>query len=135
MEKIKHFLSSQKGKNILTVLILILVGLGSFSLGRMSKGSYEAKLSPQYSSEMAQKAVSEVNSANTGQTSQKGVSGVSASSGASVPAGKNFFASSRGTKYYPVGCPAGQNLKPDNRVYFTTGEEAQKAGYTLSSSC
>ena len=41
MEKIKlflkDFLESEKGKDILVIIIIILVGLGSFELGRLSK--------------------------------------------------------------------------------------------------
>ncbi|MFZ2072804.1 MAG: hypothetical protein WA101_01970 [Minisyncoccia bacterium] len=37
MEKIKHFFESEQGKDILIVSIVILVGLGSFELGRLSK--------------------------------------------------------------------------------------------------
>ena len=36
MEKIKQFIESDKGKDILIVLIVILVGLASFELGRLS---------------------------------------------------------------------------------------------------
>lgn len=36
MQKIKHFLESEKGKDIMVVIIVILVGLGSFMLGRLS---------------------------------------------------------------------------------------------------
>jgi len=37
MEKIKQFIVSEKGKDIIVVLIVILVGLASFQLGRLSK--------------------------------------------------------------------------------------------------
>ena len=37
MEKIKQFIESDRGKDIFVVLIVILVGLGSFELGRLSK--------------------------------------------------------------------------------------------------
>jgi hypothetical protein len=37
MEKIKQFILSEKGKDVLMVLIVILVGLASFELGRLSK--------------------------------------------------------------------------------------------------
>ncbi len=39
MEKIKQFLESDKRKDILVVIIVILVGLGSFELGRLSKNT------------------------------------------------------------------------------------------------
>jgi hypothetical protein len=37
MEKIKQFVESEKGKDIMLVIIVILVGLASFELGRLSK--------------------------------------------------------------------------------------------------
>jgi len=46
-----------------------------------------------------------------------------------VPNGMQFVASKRGKKYYPVFSRAGENLTPANRVYFTTENEAQSAGY------
>jgi len=45
------------------------------------------------------------------------------------------LASSRGKKYYPVDCPAANNIKNENRVYFKTASEAEAKGYTLSGSC
>ena len=130
MEKIKLFLESEKGKDIMMVIIVILVGLGSFELGRLSKdapGSSGIKIE------------------NTGQKEGQGiiqaanaVSAVeynAATSSSTQNSGKNFFASNRGNKYYSMGCSAGKNIKQENRVYFATGEEAEKAGYELSSSC
>ena len=88
MEKIKLFinncLKSEKGKDILVVLIVILVGLGCF------------------------------------ETNSKA---------------KNFFASNRGSKYYSLGCAGGKSIILENRIYFATKEEAERAGYQLSSSC
>ncbi|MBI3336642.1 hypothetical protein HYZ98_03710 [Candidatus Peregrinibacteria bacterium] len=46
-----------------------------------------------------------------------------------VPDGMQFLASKRGKKYYPVGSAAGEQLVPENRIYFKTAEEAEKAGY------
>ncbi len=138
MEKIKPkiiiWIESEKGKDILTVLIVILVGLGSFGLGRLSKGSTEGQFKVLYPSQSAQNAFSEVNLDNTAQTSKIGVSSDLASSSTSKSSG-NFFASKRGHKYYPVDCSAGKTIKQENRVYFETREEAEKAGFTLSSSC
>ena len=39
MGKIKQFIENEKGKDALIVVIVILVGLGSFELGRLSKES------------------------------------------------------------------------------------------------
>ncbi|OGI67501.1 hypothetical protein A3A05_01525 [Candidatus Nomurabacteria bacterium RIFCSPLOWO2_01_FULL_41_12] len=121
MEKIKQFLESEKGKDILTVIIVILVGLGSFGLGRLSKSAQNPGIQIEYSDEDLLKV--ENQEANVISSVEENV------------AGKTFFASNRGTKYYSVGCSAGKTIKQENRVYFDTREEAEKAGYGLSSSC
>ena len=129
MEKIKRFfnetIQSEKGKDILIVIIVILVGLGSFELGRISKenSSSGVKILSANQGANAISAVSEVGRQDSGlPTSVENF-------------GKTFFASSRGSKYYTISCSAGKTIKQENRIYFTTGEEAIRAGYTLSSSC
>jgi hypothetical protein len=118
MEKIKQFLESEKGRNIVLILIVILVGLASFELGRLSKGSRNGSsgLKIEYSGIEPSK----------GEESM--VSTIK-------PTEKAFFASKIGSKYYPAGCAAGQSIKPENKVYFSTSSNAEKAGYELSSSC
>lgn len=125
MEKIKHFLVSQKGKDILTIIIVILVGFASFELGRLSNENSSGGLKIDYPGQ----SNGTVEPLKTTQTSPNTANVASASTG------KNFFASSKGTKYYTISCTAGKTIKPENRVYFTTGEEAVAAGYTLSGSC
>jgi len=48
-----------------------------------------------------------------------------------VPDNAQFLASTRGKKYYPVFSSAGERITPKNRIYFSTAEEAQRAGYHL----
>ena len=135
MEKIKLFinncLKSEKGKDILVVLIVILVGLGCFELGRLSKensSSSGLKILP--ADEMGEYS-NEDQSANI----------VSADIAPKAPLNqgnlnsKNFFASNRGSKYYSLGCAGGKSIILENRIYFATKEEAERAGYQLSSSC
>jgi len=118
MEKIKQFFRSNTGKDILTVIIVILVGLGSFGLGRLSKESKNGVLRVEY----ADNEASIIESINEPQSSLKQINGT-------------FFASSRGSKYYSLSCSGGKTIKQENRVYFNTREEAEIAGYELSSSC
>lgn len=118
MEKIKLFLESQKGKDIMTVLIVIFVGLASFGLGRLSVndnkgGALEVDLSD--SPKPALKSDLEP------------IMGTNST--------KQYFASSKGKKYYTVNCSAGGTIKEENKVWFTSKEDAEKAGYTLSTSC
>lgn len=125
MEKIKSFLESEQGKNLIIILIIILVGLGSFELGRMSKNKPENLSNIDFSSQTS-------NTLNSGENTlleQKyEFEGVNLE-------GRAYFASKRGSKYYPFGCSAGKSIKEENRVYFDTEQEAQKAGYSKSSSC
>lgn len=125
MEKIKQFLESEKGKDILIVIIVILVGLGSFELGRLSKDNSSSGLKIEYPNQEA----NVISAVDSSQIINKTYPIVSNSTG------KNFFASNRGSKYYSIGCSGGKTIKQENRVYFTTKEEAERAGYALSSSC
>jgi hypothetical protein len=133
MEKIKpiikNCIESDKGKDILIVIIIVLVGLGSFELGRLSKENSSSGVKIEYPNQDGNQGASAILSENFLQTTTK-ISPTIQSS-----AGKNFFASSRGSKYYTISCSAGKTIKQENRIYFTTGEEAQQAGYALSSSC
>lgn len=122
MDKIKHYIESDRGKDILTVLIVILVGLSSFGLGRLSKGNESAGIKIEYPEGIVGQEASVIKAINSSSNTTKSASG-------------NFFASSRGTKYYPAGCSAGKTIKLENRVYFNSSDEAEKAGYELSSSC
>jgi hypothetical protein len=116
MEKIKLFLESDKGKDIIVVIIVILVGLGSFELGRLSKESdtggikissisKEGDYKLEYANQGAN-AVSSVNSKNSNLNTSSNNSN----------SGKNFFASNRGSKYYSLNCSAGKTIKQENRI-------------------
>lgn len=122
MEKIKQFLESDKGKDILVVVIIILVGLGSFELGRLSKNSSNNGIKIEYSGQETNIVNSVDQNLDIVQKFQKPTSG-------------NFFASNRGTKYYSISCSAGKTIKEENRIYFSTSTQAESAGYELSSAC
>ncbi len=130
MEKIKHFVTSEQGKDILIVTIIILVGLGSFGLGRLSKNPPKEALKIEYSGEeLSGSALESLNALKAPNTATNGPNSATSTQGHKV------FASSRGSKYYPVGCSAGSSLSQANRIYFDSREAAEAAGYTLSSSC
>ncbi|OGI92700.1 hypothetical protein A2933_00060 [Candidatus Nomurabacteria bacterium RIFCSPLOWO2_01_FULL_46_18] len=122
MEKIKAWLLTDRGKDIVTIIIVVLVGLGSFELGRLSKESDSSGIKIEYPNQEA----------NVLSASEKQV----VTKFNQLPSvGKTFFASSRGQKYYSIGCTGGKTIKQENRIYFTTAEEAERAGYELSSTC
>ncbi len=45
------------------------------------------------------------------------------------------FASKTGTTYYFESCGASSRIKEENKVWFTTAELAQNAGYHLAKTC
>ena len=45
------------------------------------------------------------------------------------------YASSRGTKYYPVWCSAHETLSDKNKISFTSASEAEANGYTIAKAC
>jgi len=118
MEKIKQFLEGEKGKDIIVVIIVILVGLASFELGRLSNKTDNSGIKIEYPGGGSNQTASVIS--NVSQNDNQN---------------ENFFASNRGTKYYSLGCSAGKTIKQENRIYFETREEAERAGYELSSSC
>lgn len=125
---VKQFLDSEKGKDILIVTIVILVGLGSFQLGRLSKENSSEGLKLEYTDQY--QSINGIN--QTANVISKIPGDEHPDSNSSE---KTYFASNRGSKYYSLSCSAGKTIKQENRVYFATGEEAEQAGYTLSSSC
>lgn len=49
--------------------------------------------------------------------------------------GQNFVASKNGSRYYPVDCKSSSRIKPENKIYFNTADDAQRAGLVLASGC
>lgn len=47
----------------------------------------------------------------------------------------NYVASKNGKLYYSASCSGVKRIKSENRVWFSTKEEAMSAGYQPSSSC
>ncbi len=135
MDKIKQFIEGKPGRDILTALIVILVGLGSFGLGRLSKDSKSAGLKIEYPGPGALPSGKElVQPANA--LSAPVANQLSANFVKNPPvSGKTFFASKVGHKYYSIGCSGGKTIKESNKVYFNTEAEAISAGYEKSASC
>ncbi|MDQ3245121.1 MAG: hypothetical protein M3P22_02150 [bacterium] len=132
MKKIKSFVSSDQGKDVLLIMIVILVGLASFGLGRLSKETTSTGIKIQNTDYPDLKI-----EARAGDASVVGVSSNTQKSVSESPSLKsgNFLASKRGKKYYPISCSAGKSIKQENRIYFETREDAEHKGYSISGSC
>lgn len=144
LKKIKQFIENEKGKDILTLAVVVLVGLGSFGLGRLSKLTEHNPIYINYKEQPAntlkateslsdpepttpaksltpKEFVKENPTLNTGSEA--------------ISSGGAFFASRIGKKYYSLGCSAGKTIKKENRIYFQTETEAINAGFEKSASC
>ena len=53
----------------------------------------------------------------------------------SSPSGGSIVASKNGERYYTDGCSGIDRILPENRIYFSTSEEAEATGRTLAKSC
>jgi len=129
MQKIKQFLESEKGKDVMTIAIVILVGISSFFLGRLSNQTGTNGVKLEYTGQEASAIGS--NKTNIDQISLN----PSITEKTNNNSRGSYFASKKGKKYYSSGCSAGKTIKIENRIYFSTTTEAEKAGFTLSSSC
>jgi hypothetical protein len=139
-EKIKSLAQNSRGKDILSILTIIIISFGSFFLGRNSATN---NITSQVSIIGASSVVDQNHSSKYLKTTNytQGSGGNDTASDSITGADTNIYtkgnylASSRGKKYYPIDCPASQNIKESNRVYFKTASEAESKGYTLSTSC
>lgn len=115
-----------KNKDFLVVLLILLVGFGSFGLGKLSaieerKTNVRIENSPQ-TSKMGQIG------AVYGSKSTQGSQGA-------LEEGRRYVASKNGTKYHHPWCPAALKISEKNKIWFSSQEEAEKAGYTPASNC
>lgn len=121
---LEHFLEKCKEyEGILLTLVVILVGLSSFGLGRLSATAPTTRRPVVVLEADANKNTNTLNvkySQNTTGDTQAG----------QEP--ERFFASKNGKYYYSTTCAAGNRIKESNRVYFDFAASAHEAGYEAS---
>lgn len=110
--KIKSFGAKLEETPIYISLVIILVAMSSFGLGRLSYLE-EKRPSVKIENDQMQKT--------NGGTVYEVVNAVTAS--------KN------GTKYYYPWCSGIDRISPENKISFSSKDEAEKAGYTIASGC
>ena len=102
--------------------VIILVAVISFGLGRLSKIREEK--TPITIENLKE---------NTETSESKSLSTSNVNSG--IKADKIFVASKNGKKYYYAWCESANVIKEQNRVWFSTQAEAEKAGYQPAANC
>lgn len=107
----------QEGRNILLVLIIVLLSLAAFGLGRLSVGGGVSKRPIEESSFTVIP------------------SGENAPKVTKVNFDTKVVASKNGTKYHYTWCSGASKILEANKIEFQTAALAESAGYTLAANC
>ena len=109
-------------KDIFIVLIITLTAFISFGLGRLSS-LWDKKIPITVEgASIAGAAMSRESETPTGSLE------ISTSA-------QMFVASKNGTKYHFPWCPGARSIKEENKIWFSSAEEAKKSGYVPASNC
>ncbi|MFA5987904.1 MAG: hypothetical protein WC797_04640 [Candidatus Paceibacterota bacterium] len=112
--------------DILTSLMIVLVGIGGFGIGRLSmqeNGNQDARI---LSASVAESGATYGGDSSVGQPTFE------------VPTleeGGQVVASKSGTKYHAPWCSGAKSIKEENKIYFDTIEAARAARYTPAANC
>lgn len=124
--KVKQFLKDSRS-DLYVAAVIFLVGLASFGLGRLSvlwPEKEAIRIGNSKSSEL-----SELSTPNSGELNQLNPLN-------SLNQLKDkYVASQNGTAYHFPWCPGAQRIKEENKVWFDTKEEAERAGYHPAANC
>lgn len=127
VKSIKEFAGEIKGEGTLSrfwpIIIILAASAASFGLGRLSAiddADSEVLYVPAATlqAEVLKNTLSN-DLKEAGVISQNG----------------SFVASKNGTRYYFPWCSGVKQIKEENKVWFQTKEEAEKAGYTPAQNC
>jgi DNA/RNA endonuclease YhcR with UshA esterase domain len=105
-------------------VLLVLVAVSSFGLGRMSETEISQK-PPSNSIQLTQKAA----------VGESAVAKATSTKSTEVKTEGSFVASKSGSKYHLLTCPGAKQIKEENKIFFASQEEAEKAGYSKASNC
>lgn len=111
------------------VTLIILVAFAGFGMGRLSK----------IEETRPEVVITEAFPEITGIPAMVGESGAGEENvtvgAAAEPMEKNFVGSKNGSKYHYPWCPGAQQMKEENKIWFGSREEAERAGYTPAANC
>jgi hypothetical protein len=134
-EKLKSWLADD---TIFIAILLVLIGVVSFGLGRLSVGegsSGTAVATPRVqlvASSTVLVPKSPVASSTVGQAN--GAAVITAPVPTSASKGP-YVGSKSGSKYYLTSCSGAKRIKDANKVIFATKQDAAAAGYEPASNC
>ena len=116
-------------ENLLLIMSAILIGGSAYLIGNMN--ALESNLSEiqiVYPDAIAIKSDTKVEEINSTEVSSANNQETNLATG-------NIVASKNGKRYYYPNCGGINRIKPENRIYFETKEQAEAKGLTLASGC
>jgi len=128
--KVKSIAGRLNSRELYTISLILLVGFGSFGLGRLSRLA-----------ETREPLRVEQNSAKMLQASAIAAAPLYPSKvermEQTIPmaTGGQIVASRSGSKYHYPWCSGAQRISEENKLWFNSIEDARKAGYTPASNC
>jgi hypothetical protein len=124
LEKIKAFMLQIETEAYLMILIIILVGMAGFGLGKLSNTDMNRAV-------IIQTEVME----NTQNDSIGSTQNTAGAINVDFKNNNNIVASKNGTKYYFPSCSGVGRIQDQNKVFFTSEQEALDAGYVKANGC
>lgn len=107
-------------------LLVVLVAVASFGLGRLS-GSFDVSPTSTIAVTTESRAVLPAQ-VTTAAPPTKPVP-------APAQGGPLYVGSRNGTKFHLLSCPGANSIKEENKVYFTSKQDAYSKGYTEAANC
>ena len=139
--RIPELLTSRKAKDISLILSIILLGITSFGLGRLSVDEERAAVVLHAAPQRPTDATSEAGTGNNLPAAHLVTVGTAlpdTETGTTTTAPRTsgtLVGSKNGTVYHLPWCSGAQRIKPANRVWFDSKADAEAAGYHAASNC
>lgn len=108
-------------KRFFLALVIILVALLSFGIGRLTSTGDRTGVSIEYDPQLT---------TNDRQPTRNTTQAASANASAS-----QVVVSKNGSKYHYSHCPGAKQINEENKIYFNTAAAAEASGYTLAGNC
>lgn len=119
---------------LVCLLVIVLVGLGSFGLGRLSVLETQEEQGLILGNESTTFVKEEIGENMKEESNMKSIVG-DVEKVSDTGRQRMYVASKNGKLYYPTGCSGAKRISIKNEVWFASKTEAEKAGYELASSC
>lgn len=123
LQKVKSFIEGNKS-DLYVAALIFLVSLTSFGLGRLSV------LWPK-----KEPITIEQPNVERQKTNESSVGSLPSSLGISLSTKGKYVVSKSGKAYHLPWCPGALKIKEENKIWFQTKEEAEKAGYKPAGNC